>query len=73
MTNPYVITPLTDVSRVPKAHIIPLYDSTLDHLMSSRGRPPVAEQEAWSDLLGNPAAYLDEVYELSMTYTITIC
>lgn len=63
----------TDVGRVPKAHIIPLYNSTLDHLMSSRGRPPVADQEAWSDLLGDPAAYSEEAYELSMTYTITIC
>jgi hypothetical protein len=53
----------TDVSRVPKAHVIPLYDITLDHLMSSRGRPPVTDREAWSDLLGDPAAYLEEVFK----------
>jgi hypothetical protein len=34
---------------------------------------PVTDQEPWSDLLGNPAAYPEEVYKLSMAYIIMIC
>jgi hypothetical protein len=64
---------LTDVSQVPEAHIITLYDTVLYHLASGRDLPAVENHEAWSDLLGMHAAYLEEVYDWSMRYIIAIC